>query len=149
MRILVAAVALTLPLTALAQDREPILSDTVEGHILPGFASLAETTGVLAQTAQTDCTQTSPELRGAYHAAFDDWISVSHLRFGPSERQDRAFALAYWPDPRGATPKSLSKLLYDRDTATGDLTAYQEVSIAARGLANRWWCMNRSPAKNS
>ncbi|WP_226689647.1 imelysin family protein [Ruegeria arenilitoris] len=134
MRILVAAVALTLPLTALAQDREPILSDAVEGHILPGFAALAETTGVLAQTAQTDCTQTSPELRGAYHAAFDDWISVSHLRFGPSEVNDRAFALAFWPDTKGFTPKALSSLIATEDAAVENPEGFAETSVAGRGF---------------
>ncbi|MEW2916133.1 imelysin family protein [Ruegeria sp. ANG10] len=134
MRILVAAVALTLPLTALAQDRGPILSDAVEGHILPGFASLAETTGVLAQTAQTDCTPTSPELRAAYHAAFDGWISVSHLRFGPSEVNDRAFALAFWPDTKGFTPKALSSLIAAEDAAVESPERFAETSVAGRGF---------------
>lgn len=134
MRILVAAVALTLPLSALAQDRGPILSDTVEGHILPGFSSMTDATGVLAQTAQADCTPTSPELRAAYHSAFDDWISVSHLRFGPSEVNDRAFALAFWPDTKGFTPKALSSLIAAEDAAVESPEGFAESSVAGRGF---------------
>ncbi len=46
-----------------------------------------------------------PVLTEAYHAAFDAWIKTSHLRFGPSEVNDRAFALAFWPDSRGQYPR--------------------------------------------
>jgi len=37
------------------------------------------------------------EVDAAYHVAFDAWMSVSHLRFGPSEADDRAFAIAFYP----------------------------------------------------
>ncbi|WP_420584953.1 imelysin family protein [Ruegeria sp.] len=134
MRILAIALVLTLPVSALAQDRGPILTDVVAGHILPGFAALSDTSSVLAQTAQSNCAATSPELRAAYHAAFDDWITVSHLRFGPSEVDDRAFALAFWPDTKGFTPKALSTLIAAEDTAVESPEAYAETSVAGRGF---------------
>ncbi|HBR37591.1 MAG TPA: peptidase M75, partial [Sulfitobacter pontiacus] len=52
--------------------------------------------------------------------AFDAWIAVSHLRFGPSETDNRAFALAFWPDSRGATPKTLAGLITDADPVGRD-----------------------------
>ncbi|MES0827777.1 imelysin family protein [Ruegeria sp. SCP11] len=134
MRVLAFAVAMTLPFSALAQDRGPILTDTVEGHILPGFVNLADATGTLAQAAQADCAAGSPELRAAYHAAFDDWISVSHLRFGPSEVDDRAFALAFWPDTKGFTPKALTGLIAAEDTAVESSKEFAQTSIAGRGF---------------
>lgn len=134
MRFLAFALALTLPLPALAQDRGPILTATVEEHILPGFAALSDATGALAQAAQSDCAATSPELRSAYHAAFDGWIWVSHLRFGPSEVGDRAFALAFWPDTKGFTPKALSGLIAAEDGTVKNPKAFAETSIAGRGF---------------
>jgi predicted lipoprotein len=134
MRILAFALALTLPCSAMAQDRGPILTATVEEHILPGFAALSDATGALAQAAQTDCTAASPELRAAYHSAFDGWISISHLRFGPSETGDRAFALAFWPDTKGFTPKALSGLIASEDNAIETPQAFAETSIAGRGF---------------
>jgi len=88
----------------------------------------------LADTAQADCTHGSDDLRAAYHTAFDDWIAVSHLRFGPTEIDDRAFALAFWPDSRGATPRTLSTLIRDTDPINANAQDYAEVSIAGRGF---------------
>ncbi len=134
MRLLAFALALTLPLPALAQDRGPILTAAAQEHVLPGFAAFSDTTGALAQAARTDCAATSPDLRAAYHTAFDGWISVSHLRFGPSETGDRAFALAFWPDTKGFTPKALSGLIAAEDDAVETPEAFAETSIAARGF---------------
>ncbi|MEM6896956.1 MAG: imelysin family protein, partial [Pseudomonadota bacterium] len=66
--------------------------------------------------------------------AFDAWISVSHLRFGPSEADDRAFALAFWPDPRGSTPKTLATFIRDSDPVVESTDDFATVSVAARGF---------------
>lgn len=134
MRTLAFVTALMLPLSAAAQDRAPILMDVTENHVLPRFADLAGATGVLSATAQADCTADSADLRAAYNAAFDDWISASHLRFGPTEVGDRAFALAFWPDTKGFTPKALSGLITAEDAAVENPDAFAETSIAGRGF---------------
>ncbi|WP_341365552.1 imelysin family protein [Yoonia sp. BS5-3] len=128
------ALALICPTVLTAQSANPVVTDIVEGHILPGFESLAANAQTLADTAAADCAPTSPDLRGAYGAAFDAWVSVSHLRFGPTEVDDRAFALAFWPDSRGTTPRSLGSLIAQQDPIANDPAAYAEVSIAARGF---------------
>ncbi|WP_170410034.1 imelysin family protein [Ruegeria atlantica] len=134
MRALAIAIFLTLPQSVYAQDRGQILSDIIAVHILPGYAALSESTNALAEAAHTDCSPTSDQLRSAYHAAFDDWISVSHLRFGPSETEDRAFALAFWPDTKGFTPKALSGLIAVEDSAIQSPDAFAETSVAGRGF---------------
>ncbi|MEM7075006.1 MAG: imelysin family protein [Pseudomonadota bacterium] len=106
----------------------------VDQHVLPGYRTLAETTGVLRDAARADCAPDAPDLRQAYHDAFDAWVQVSHLRFGPSEAEDRAFALAFWPDPRGATPKSLATLIADEDPVIDTAEAFATVSVAGRGF---------------
>lgn len=113
-----------------AQDLRAI----VEDHITPRYVALADRTATLAAQAQEDCTPDAPPLIAAYHDAFDAWIGVSHLRFGPSEIEDRAFALSFWPDPRGATPKALGTLIRDEDPVAFDADAFATVSIAARGF---------------
>lgn len=134
MRILILFSALVFPVAAIAQDQRAILTDVTQSHILPGFAQLSETTQMLSDTAQTDCTPDSLELRAAYSEAFDDWISVSHLRFGPSEVDDRAFSLAFWPDTKGFTPKALSRLIADEDSAVQTPAEFAETSVAGRGF---------------
>ena len=134
MRILTFIAALMLPVAGLAQDRAPILSDVTEMHILPRFADLSEATAVLSASAQQDCSPTAATLRLAYGAAFDNWISASHLRFGPTEVDDRAFAMAFWPDTKGFTAKALSRHIATEDIAVQSPEAYAETSIAGRGF---------------
>ncbi|MCG7492848.1 imelysin family protein [Thalassobius sp. Cn5-15] len=131
------ALALLLPGASLAQpvpERVGLVERVLDQHVLPNFADLAEATSQLAMIAAQDCTPDSEDLRTAYARAFDAWVRVSHLRFGPTEVQNRAFALAFWPDPRSKTPKALAQLLADQDVALLAPEEYTELSIAARGF---------------
>lgn len=113
-----------------AQD----LHAVVDAHILPGYRSLAATSQGLAEAARDDCNPSSRALQTTYHAAFDAWVAVSHLRFGPSEVDNRAFALAFWPDPRGATPKTLAALIRASDPVVETPEEFRTVSVAGRGF---------------
>ena len=132
MRLIALAIALVAPLPAAALDTPAatILS-AVEGHVLPGFDALAARSADLDAAAKADC---GPSLRTAWGAAFDAWVSVSHLRFGSSETANRAFALAFWPDARGATPRSLAGMIAARDPVIDAPGGMESVSIAARGF---------------
>lgn len=88
----------------------------------------------MAESAVEDCTYANPALVQAYIDALDAWVSVSHLRFGPSEQDDRALALAFWPNPRGSTPKGLSAFMGAEDPAVAGPDEFATVSVAARGL---------------
>ncbi len=134
MRLFTFAIALTVPLAASAQDRAAILTDVPAAHILPRFAELADATEALSAASQSDCAPQSEALRTAYGTAFDAWISASHLRFGPTEADDRAFAMAFWPDTKGFTPKALSQHIAAEDPAVNDTAAYAETSVAGRGF---------------
>lgn len=111
----------------------PALADVdtaLDAHILPGFTRFADATQALAQTAAADCRPAA--MAPAYHAAFDAWMAVGDLRIGPSETG--ALSVAFWPDGRGATPRTLAQLIAGEDPVGRDPVAYAEVSIAARGV---------------
>lgn len=133
-RIALIAVLAVTPVLSAAQTSEPITMQAVDQHILPRFDALAVQSQALSESAAQDCDPTSATLRSAFGRAFDAWISASHLRFGPSEIDDRAFALAFWPDTRSVTPKTLSSLLTHSDPIATSVQGYAEVSIAARGF---------------
>jgi predicted lipoprotein len=116
-----------------ADMRPEIVDRIVSEHIIRGYEDLASATDTLDKAAQAGCT-TSAVLTDTYHTAFDAWVLVSHLRFGPSETDDRAFALAFWPDSRGAIPRSLLQMLGDQDPAVGTAADFSRVSVAARGF---------------
>lgn len=136
MRPLLFVLALLLaPVSATADpDRSRTIDTLLDTHVMPGFAALDRATQDLSATTAADCTPDSEALRAAFHTAFDAWMGVGHLRFGPAETDYRAFAIAFWPDTRGMTPKGLTQLLREADPAIGDPEAFRDVSVAARGL---------------
>lgn len=133
-RLLLSAALALAPVLANAQAEKDIISDIVTGHILPRFDTLAVQTSKFDATAQSDCDPTSEALRNSYAEAFDAWLAISHLRFGPTEVGDRAFALAFWPDSRGTTPRAIASLLSAKDPIAKTADSYAQVSIAARGF---------------
>lgn len=124
----------TLMFTYPAVAASPNLKQIVDTHIIPGYQTLDTETADLAAAAAADCDPSGQTLLAAFHDAFDAWIAVSHLRFGPSERDDRAFALSFWPDPRGTTPKTLGRLIRDTDPVIASPKDFATVSVAARGF---------------
>ncbi|OSP55928.1 imelysin family protein [Pseudoruegeria sp. SK021] len=120
-------------LIALAPLSLPASADTaraVNDLILPSFENFAQGAQVLHQTALADCR--SDAVAPAYQAAFDTWMGVSGLRIGPSETG--ALSIAFWPDDRGFTQRTLARLIDTEDPTGLDPSEYHEMSIAARGL---------------
>ncbi|ABD54287.1 imelysin family protein [Jannaschia sp. CCS1] len=134
LRMLMVCCALAMPTAGLALPIPEVVADAVEGHILPRYGQLVQDADTLAQVAQDACGPTDTVLIAAFHDAFDAWISVSHITFGPAEVDGRAFALAFWPDTRGMTGRSLSGLIANEDPVVGDPADYATVSVAARGF---------------
>lgn len=132
MRILSFALASLIAAPALAAPDYPAVAKRgVEDYVLPGYETLAQEAAAL-EAVSAECV---PEKTiAAYHSAFDAWMGVSHLAFGPAEAQGRALAIAFWPDAKGFTPKTLRRLITAEDPAVNDEAHFAEISIAARGL---------------
>ncbi len=130
----VAALAAPAPRAQTAPRDTQVIARVVEAHILPGYAAAAAAATALATAAEANCTPTNAALRAAYHDAFDAWLGVAHLQFGPALENNRGFAMGFWPDPRGAGPRTLARLIRDEAEAGADPAAYRQVSVAARGL---------------
>ncbi|MGY9048967.1 MAG: imelysin family protein, partial [Rhodobacterales bacterium] len=91
-----------------------------------------DTTAALSDAAADSCEPDT--IKSDWNAAFDAWMGVSHLRFGPVEDEGRSVIIAFWPDAKGMTPKGLSRLIADEDPIVKDPKAFKDVSVAARGL---------------
>lgn len=121
--------ALILAFAVLATPARADFPETVQDHILPGYANFAMATAKLA--AVNDCDPAA--LIPAYHAAYDAWMGVQHLRFGPVETDGRVLAILYWPDPKALGAKA-QKALLTGDPAKLAPDVFAEQSVAARGL---------------
>jgi predicted lipoprotein len=114
--------------------RADMVDEILDDQILPAMQALVDSSQDLAETASRTCQPDAASLQNAYSQAFDDWTRVSHLRFGPTETDNRAFALAFWPDSRGKTPKTLANHLRAADPALLTPQGFAQSSIAGRGF---------------
>lgn len=115
------------PLPALAG-----IAEAVDTHILPATRHFAAATAALEDAARADCT--APSLRPAYQQAFDAWMGLSHLGFGPLEQDGRALTVEFWPDPRGLVARNVRAMVGGADPAVDDPQLFAGGSIAGRGL---------------
>lgn len=123
---------LALALCCLAAPLSAGVEEAVSDHILPAFDTFAADTQALSEAAQADCT--AEALRPAYQQAFDGWMGIAHLTFGPLEADGRTLAIAFWPDTRGIVAKTVATMLRDEDAIVNDPQEFPEVSVAGRGL---------------
>lgn len=127
------------PAPAGAIDHAAVARRALDRQILPGFRSLADAAVRLAADAEAACAPGSgadPDaaVRAAYDAAFDAWARIGFVRFGPAEENSTGFAVEFWPDTKGSTPRSLEALVAAEDPVVDDPAAFAQVSVAARGL---------------
>ncbi|MEL6335915.1 MAG: imelysin family protein [Pseudomonadota bacterium] len=128
-----AMAALCLLLLPLQASADAMLRATVDDYIVPGYAALVQSAVAMEEACAANCAPDDAALRAAYDASFDAWILISNLRFGPTEVDNRGFALAFWPDSRGATQKTVARLLRAEDPVVEDAEAFAKISVAARG----------------
>ncbi len=134
MRACLLFLALFLPGLAAAQDHAALARAAYDRHVMPRLGTFATTADALAATARDHCAPGDETLRAAYQTAFDGWMGAQHLRFGPLELDDRAYALAFWPDTRGRTPAGLKALIAKADPAAVTPEGMAAQSIAVRGF---------------
>lgn len=126
---------LTRTILALAFLASPILADVqavIDSQIDPGYRDLAAATTDLSVAATADC---SPDaVRPHFHAAYDAWISISHIQFGPIEDRGLSLAMAFWPDPKDSTGKAIARLSAAADPIVDTPEQFSDVSAAAQGF---------------
>jgi len=132
---MIRALALALPLAVALTATPPAhanVSEAVADHILPRVHSFAVQSRALSVNADADCT--AEGVRPSFHNAFDAWMGISHLAFGPLEEEGRALAIAFWPDKRGMVAATVATLVAEEDDAVAEESAFAQVSVAGRGL---------------
>lgn len=132
---MIRALALALPLAVALTAAPPAhagVPEAVADHILPRVHSFAVQSRALSVNADADCT--AEGVRPSFHNAFDAWMGISHLAFGPLEEEGRALSIAFWPDKRGLVAATVAKLVADEDVAVAEESAFAQVSIAGRGF---------------
>lgn len=123
---------LTTCLALLGLPASADIDAVIDDHIIKRHAAFADSTAALVSVAKQDCTAAS--VIPAYHAAFDDWVRASHIRFGPIETDGEGLAVVFWPDKKGMISKTLRRMITAEDPVVQDAAAFAKYSIAARGF---------------
>lgn len=124
----IASVCAALAAPAMADQ---VVQRTVDQVILPAMDGFASATAALAKAAESDCRADAPALKPSFNAAFDAWLAAAPFELGPMDPQAQGLPVAFWPDPKGMVPRTLTGLLQDQALAGMD---YSGQSIAARGF---------------
>ncbi|WP_316365279.1 imelysin family protein [Candidatus Thiodiazotropha sp. CDECU1] len=112
----------------------------LDQHLLPRYERLAESGRMLSRRATRFCKapdlQALEQLRGAYHAAMDDWMGIQHMRFGPVEMYLRYNRYQLWPDKHGTGAKQLRQLLAKQDRGILLPDRFPHISVAVQGFTS-------------
>jgi len=94
-------------------DLQALNEDIAINHAAPGYELFAHFTGALRDTLAglRDGTLSIDDARGAFGTSMDSWMSVQHLRLGPSQLDAREFRIEYWPDKRNRIDRQLAEAL--------------------------------------
>ncbi|RAU19022.1 hypothetical protein DN062_06010 [Nitrincola tibetensis] len=126
-----------LPVMAQEPDWSSVNATLVHQHVMPRYASMAESSLQLQQSLEAFCqmpTESNLVLaQTAYRHAMSDWQAVQHIGFGPVTLFMRNYALQYWPDRRNTTPNHLRAALADPEAVFDD-TFFSSVGISLKGF---------------
>ncbi|SLN66871.1 Imelysin [Aquimixticola soesokkakensis] len=130
------SLALTASLTLVPLGaRADVVSDTVKSYVLPRLDRVVASAAALDDAATKDCRPDSESLRVAFDQAYLDWVAVQHLNFGPVQKDNRYFAMVFWPDARNAVNRALRPLIGEANPIVNDPMAFRQSSVAGRGLS--------------
>ena len=126
------------PQPAAADDFAALNAAMVADYLLPRYEAFSAAGEVVDEALRQDCVDgqlDAAQSGEAFHGMMDAWMTIQHLRFGPSEFLLRADRVQFWPDKRGVTGRHLAKLLTAQDPAALEPGRFAKGSVAVQGLS--------------
>ncbi|MEQ9814914.1 MAG: imelysin family protein [Azospirillaceae bacterium] len=120
-----------------AIDYESLNQAIIDGQIVPAHDAFVAATEALETTLGDFCDGSVDNLDAviaAYHGAYDDWMALSWINFGPETLFMRPVRVHFWPDRRNALGRQLGELLNAPRDDLLDPATLGETSVALQGL---------------
>jgi len=120
-----------------AIDYDSLNQAIIDGQIVPAHDRFVAATEVLETALDAYCDGAVGDLDGviaAYHGAYDGWMAVSWINFGPETLFMRPVRVHFWPDTRNALGRQLGELLNAPRDDLLDAATLGETSVALQGL---------------
>lgn len=119
-------------------DLAAITRGMIEGHVLPGYATLVGVSGAQMGVIDNLCQLPSSDTLRAAQAHFGDlveaWSAVEFIRFGPARQDNRYERLFFWPDRNGRGLNQVQGALASADETVISVESLQGKSVALQGL---------------
>lgn len=110
----------------------------LERYVLPRVDVLTRSAAALSGSVEEFCrTRNANALKDAvvrFDAAFDAWIQVRHLAFGPFEFFLRVNRFQYAPDPGHRVARDLDALLRSGDATSLEPADFRDASVTVQGF---------------
>jgi predicted lipoprotein len=110
----------------------------LEGYVLPRAEALARITATLSASTVQFCKartgRVPDDAVARFDAAFDAWIRVRHLAFGPFEFFLRINRFQYSPDPGRRVARDLDALIARKDVASLAPREFAKGSVTLQGF---------------
>lgn len=121
-----------------AMKYHPLNLSLTHDHVLPRYRDLTQSTTQLSDATKSYCQAPDEkklvDLQQSFHTAFDDWMRIQHIRFGPINEDSRYYKLQFWPDKHGVVRKHIKNFLNHMETENASLENLQSGSVAIQGF---------------
>lgn len=111
-----------------------ISSDFLQRQTHKNIQELHDAALALEKTSMETCNSDLNQVKKQFHTVFDKWLAVSYLQFGAIEAGQIRYEIAFWPDPRSKTAKSVHKFLSNIEHENLTPQSFATESVAIKGL---------------
>ena len=117
---------------------EDVNQAVIRDQIVPAAQAMAAAADGLEADLQAYCTAPDAggleRARAAFHAAYDRWMTLGWVSFGPQALQMRAVRMHFWPDSRNTLGRQLTGVLNAPREDLLELPTLAQASVALQGL---------------
>ncbi|WP_052742053.1 imelysin family protein [Kiloniella litopenaei] len=117
---------------------KPIIRQTIEKAILPGYKNLADVANAQENHLAKLCEQPSEEnltkAQQAFRPLVGAWSGVEMYRIGPAIKNNRQEKLFFWPDRKSIGLRQVRKLIDTQDKTALTKETLQKKSVAVQGV---------------
>ncbi|MDW9435112.1 imelysin family protein [Sinorhizobium meliloti] len=115
-----------------------VMTQAVDGFIIPGYRDLARATNALSEASAALCKSPSEAALEAARSAFSDvvetWSTIEIIRLGPALEQNRFERFLFYPDRKSTGLKQVQAILANKDESAARAENLKGKSVAVQGL---------------
>ncbi|MBC8130404.1 MAG: hypothetical protein H7Y08_08795, partial [Rhizobiaceae bacterium] len=117
--------------------RADVVSNAVDGYVLPSYAAFADAGRRMAEGQHDLCaspgSESLHEARKDFAALVQAFSRVEYVRFGPIMEDNRLERILFWPDRRGVALRQIQAILAEKDETATTVAGLHAKSVAVQG----------------